>query len=221
MLPKMLPFTPHMIHRLFPHLAGTRWGYINLNRIAMQLQPLLAPLMSQPTNPFLDPGYCEMWKGFVHQLMGIDNSWGGYMEDRAVVWAGHYHDEGATMHVGVDFYVAAGCIVHMPVDATLVYSTVDPDQEGGWGGRMVFRYKDEHFILAHLRDMDMRVGKEFKRGEPVAVIAEDHCNGGWSPHLHWQRVRSLDLDHVLSVDGYVRPYEGIKEDFPNPLDYLD
>lgn len=219
MLPKMLPVVPEIIRHLFPRLAASRWDYINLNDLAVRLGPLLSSLMSEPTNPFLDAAYCESWKEFVHHLKGIDFSWGGYMEDRAVVWAGHYHDEGATMHVGVDFYVPAGCTVHCPVPATLVHSSTDPDQGGGWGGRMVFRYRDEHFILAHLRDMDMEVGRNYVAGEAVAMIAEDHCNGGWSPHLHVQRVKSLDLDYVLSVDGYLRPYEGIRADFPDPLEY--
>jgi hypothetical protein len=205
----------NLVQQLFPRLTG-KWGTINLNDLAIHLQPLLAPLMSQPTNPFLDPKYCEKWKEFIHYVKGIDYSWGGYMEDRAVAWAGHYHEKGATMHAGVDFYVPAGSRVHCPVTAKLVHSAIDEDKNGGWGGFMVFQYEDEHFILAHLRDLRTEVGSTFGPRDEVGIVAEDDCNGGWSPHLHLQRVKSRDLDFVLSVDGYLRPYEGIMKDFPDP-----
>ncbi|MGH7175404.1 MAG: hypothetical protein ACREGR_03545 [Minisyncoccia bacterium] len=208
----------HIIPRLFPELKDYNWGYLNLNDIAIQLMPLLMPLMDQPTNPFLSPTYCDLWKNFIHYLKGYDYSWGGYMEDRAIVWAGHYQEEGATMHVGVDFYVPTDTLVHLPVDGRLVYSSVDPDQEGGWGGRVIFDLGEEHLILAHLKDMSKEIGRVYLKGQPVARIAEPAVNGGWSPHLHVQRVKSKDLDHVLSVDGYIKPYEGIKNDFPNPVE---
>lgn len=212
----MMQSTTQFVTRYFPQLLGT-WGYINLDEIARDLAPLLDPLCAQPHNPFLDPEYCEGWKKFIHKMKGLDYSWGGYLEDRAVVWAGHYQQPGHTLHVGVDLYVPTDTDVCCPVKAKLVYSTVDLDREGGWGGRMVFEYKDEHIILAHLKGMRTGIGATCLPGSIIARIAEPELNGGWSPHLHVQRVMGRTLKEVLEVDGYLKPYVGIEKDFPDPV----
>jgi hypothetical protein len=210
-----------LIANLFPQLVEAKWGEINLEAIAEDLLPLLSPLMKdRPFNPFLNPFYCDQWKDFIHKVKGIDYSWGGYLENRATVWAGHYQDPSACIHVGVDYYVPANIEVHCPVQGKLVYAHVDPDQNGGWGGWMIFQRKDEYVILAHMKDLSHEVGKTFLPGEKIAAIAESSCNGGWSPHLHLQRVKGKDLVDVLKIDGYTKQYKGIEEDFPNPNDIL-
>ena len=202
--------------RLFPQLRKARWGQININELAVDVNELLGPLFEAAdldNNPFLDPETCEKWKNFIHKVKGVEYSWGGYMEDRGVVWKGHYHDEGATMHVGVDYYVPTGTPVMLPVDnCKLVECLNDPDQWGGWGGKLVFEWSRGYFILAHLKNMVNEIGKVYRVGEQVAVIAEADCNGGWSPHLHVQCM----LKHDPDVDGYLRNYEGIENDFPDP-----
>lgn len=212
--------------RLFPQLRKARWGQVNINELAVDVNELLGPLFEAAkldNNPFLDPDTCEKWKNFIHKVKGVEYSWGGYMEDRGVVWKGHYHDEGATMHVGVDYYVPTNTQVMLPVDnCKLVDVLNDPDQWGGWGGKLVFEWGKGYIILAHLKDMVGEVGKVFRQGDQVGVIAESTKNGGWSPHLHVQCVTKLKddtanaLQFALAVDGYLRFYDGIEKDFPDP-----
>lgn len=216
--------------RLFPQLRKAKWGQININELAVDVHRLLGPLFEKAgldNNPFLDPEVCEQWKEFIHKVKGIDYSWGGYMEDRGVVWKGHYHDPGATMHVGVDYYVPVNTPVMLPVDGCkLVDCLADPDQWGGWGGKLLFEWAKGYFILAHLKDMVSQVGKVYRLGEQVAVIAEPEKNGGWSPHLHVQCITKTGseiedgLNYALSVDGYLRPYDNIEKDFPDPTLHL-
>lgn len=200
-----------LIKGLFPNLKG-KWGEINLNEIAKDLSGLLSPMLDQDENPFLDPDVCENWKNFIHKVKGIDYSFGGYMEDRSVVWSGHYHEPGHVTHLGVDFYVPEGSLVFLPVEAELISSEVDEDQNGGWGGKLVFRWKHGYFILAHLKGI-ITATQDYGVGRVVGVIAEPEKNGNWSPHLHLQCMTTYNP----SVDGYAKYYDGIEKDFPNPL----
>lgn len=195
---------------LFPQLHGV-WGEVNLNDIAIDLTRLLG-VKESDANPFLDPHYCDLWKEFLHKMMRVDYSWGGYMEDRSTLWRGHYHFPGRFTHLGIDFYVPLGTAVHLPTRATLVESVIDNDRHGGWGGKVVFKVGDWYFLLAHLKDLADGVGKEYSASAVVGSVAEPERNGGWSPHLHVQCMRK----HELTVDGYAANYDGIERDFPDP-----
>lgn len=200
------------MRRMFPQLQG-EWGGINVNDLAVKVRQLIDPLLDQPCNPFLDPDQADGWIMLAQDLMGVDYTYGGWLEDRAVLWEGHYMKPGETVHLGVDFNVEAGLEVHMPVEGILKYSFHDPDQNGGWGGKLVFEIEDGYLIFGHLKNIVADVGRKYLPGEVVGVIAEKECNGGWGPHLHVQRMRKYQPD----VDGYGRFYEGIEEDFPDPM----
>lgn len=195
----------------FPQFANATWGKLNLNEIATDLGVLLADLIPEGVNPFLDPQICDNWKEFIHKVKEIDYSYGGYLEDRAIAWQGRlYH---GSIHVGVDYYVPVDTAVHMPVDGKLIESWQDDDIEGGWGGRLVFQKADGiYIVLAHLKDMVTEVGKVYKAGDKVALIAASDTNGNWSPHLHVQCMKHLKE----GFDGYVHDYPGIEKDYPNP-----
>lgn len=200
-------------HRLFPQLVKSKWGKIDINDIAIDLNKLLAPMLKMlGKNPFLDPYVCEQWKEFIHKIKEIDYSWGGYLEDRSTIWKGHYHAEGVTTHVGVDYYVPTGTEVHLPVDAVLMDCAYDPDPCGGWGGKLIFTHNNGHFLLGHLKEIVAEPGKRYKAGDVIGVVAEPEKNGGWSPHLHVQCMREYNPD----VDGYLSNYSGIEKDYPNP-----
>lgn len=196
--------------RLFRTLRG-KWGYINLNEIATDLSVLLG-LQLEHENPFLDPGTCEDWKNFIHKVKGIQYSYGGWMEDRSVVWTGHYHEKDHVLHLGTDFYVPEGTPVYLPSQGTLVHSFVDTDQNGGWGGKLIFRIGDRYAVFGHLTDIVSEIGLTYGAGMMVGKIAGADKNGGWNPHLHLQVMTKFDPN----VDGYAKKYDGIELDFPNP-----
>lgn len=202
--------TPALARKLFPQLGG-RWGELRLDEVARDLMGLIG---FPEKNPFVDAAYCEKWKLFLHKTMGVDYSWGGYLEDRAVVWRNHYHEPGHTVHLGVDFYVPEGTAVHLPVDATLAHVYVDPDQDGGWGGKLIFQWPKGYFVFGHLKDMVDDLGRGYREGKVVGTVADPASNGGWSPHLHFQCMR----DFVPHVDGYTKRFDGIEAAFPNPLE---
>jgi hypothetical protein len=207
----MALITPQVCKNMFPTLNGL-WGTINLEEIARDLSALLGLTADSP-NPFLNPHYCEAWKVFLLKLKEVDYAYGGYMEDRAVVWRDHYHEPGHTNHVGVDFYVPEGTPLYMPTDAKLIHSTMDQDQSGGWGGKLTFHWAGGYFILAHLNDIVYEVGKVYTTKDKVAVIGGPDINGGWSPHLHLQCMR----EPWTEVDGYLKLYDGIEKDYPDPM----
>jgi hypothetical protein len=193
-------------NKLFPSLQNFDWGTINLNECAKIISKI-AP----SDEPFLDPKKQIALIELIHSIKEVDCTHGGYLEDRSDLWKGHYHEPGATWHLGIDYNVPENTSVYLPVKATLIHSVIDKDQYGGWGGKMIFQAENGiYFILGHLKNMMER--KVYNPGIYVGEIAGPECNGNWYPHLHVQCMRKLDLD----VDGYSKMYDEIKEDFPNP-----
>ena len=73
---------------IFPALAGRRWVGANLDAIARIDFPA-----TDHGNPLNDPWFCDHWVGEVATRLGADHSWGGWLEDRAHLWRGHYLPE--------------------------------------------------------------------------------------------------------------------------------
>ena len=224
----MVDVRPGLCNALFPQLSHERWGELNINDLAGRVSKLIYPLIESAAmpldfsgkgsdNPFLNPTICEEWTNFIHHVKGVDYSWGGYMEDRSVVWAGHYHKPGEVIHLGVDFYVPARTWVHMPCPGKLVHKFYDPDQDGGWGGQLVYETEMGFLIFGHLKNLMGEVGDLAETDKIVGVVAEAECNGNWSPHLHVQLMAKFDP----KVDGYSKKYDGMELDFPNPLTAYD
>ena len=195
------------LHKLlFPDLVGN-WGRINFGREA-------ASVFGDP-NPLLDPVACGKWKGDIHRKFGVEHSYGGYMEDRGYLWRGHYMAPGAAWHYGIDFTVPVCSPVHLPFDGILCNAVKDPDQNGGWGGKVVFKVGGVSVILGHIDFVGLRTpGDAYSKGTFVGVVSPTGSNGGWDPHLHVQ-CTSLNLNPEI-VDGYGFLYEGVEDDFPDP-----
>lgn len=209
-----------LIQKLF-RLDG-KWKHINFNEKAAEIA-----INSEPSedNPFLDPKICETLVKGLHVAEGIDYSYGGWMEDRSILWKGHYHKEGHTVHLGVDYNVPAGTKVHAPFDCTVIHSWVDPDQNGGWGGRLILDVGDKHFemafILGHLTHDLPKVGDKFKAGDVIGIVANYPDNGNWFPHLHVQCVDPMLLvllptDKWHTIDGYDKYDDELAKDYPDP-----
>lgn len=208
---------PRLIEKFFPDLWGEEWGYVNVNEIATDLCELLGIKADDP-NPFLDSDTVDKWMGFIHKQKEIQYSWGGYLEDRSILWRGHYHKPGEVIHLGIDINVPEGTPVRMPGWGVLKHSFMDPDQNGGWGGKLIFEMTSDvgqgnYMVLGHLREIPKDIGTKYSPGEQVGVVGGAHENGGWGPHLHVQLCREFNPD----VDGYGPLYDGIEKDFPDPL----
>lgn len=220
--------------KFFPKMEG-EWGFVDFNKVATEFQELISPIKAldaadwREQNLLLDPYVAGAVAKFVRKIKGIDYCFGGYMEDRSALWEGHYMKPGEVTHLGVDLGVPAitsdghDVYVHLPVEAKLVHSFLDPDQDGGWGGKLIFEYKNcdvigddeepRYLVLGHLKRIVTDIGTVYPTDAIVGRIAETSCNGGWSPHLHVQCMTKL----VPDIDGYGPHYEGIENDFPDPL----
>lgn len=129
-------------HALFPQYAEARWVELNFNAEAAGNKISGADLV--------DPLKCGDWVREVHRINGADFSYGGWMEDRAYLWREHYHADGKTTHVGVDYNVPSGSVVRLPQAGRLIFVEEDPDQNGGWGTRMIFKIGEFFVTFAHL-----------------------------------------------------------------------
>src|SRR5688572_15643106 len=127
---------------LFPELKDKKWAEIDLNKISLS------------TNfNIVDPMEQEKWINKLHTKLGVDYTYGGYLEHRVKMLAGHYHSlmgKDHFWHLGIDYNVPAKTTVHLPFDGELVFSEMDPDYYGGWGGKLIFKIKDQYVIFGHL-----------------------------------------------------------------------
>lgn len=197
---------------LFPQFKGHAWTHVNLNEIAMEHAATI-----QEQDVVAD----DHWVNLLHQMLGVDHSWGGWLESRHHLMRNQYHKNVGPdhfWHLGDDFNVPVNTEVHLPVDAELVHAEMDPDQDGGWGGKLIFKYKvysnadiQGWFILGHL-DGIVKELRSYKAGDIIAKVGDRSVNGNWFPHLHVQCMKKLDL----KVDGYSHWYDGIEHDFPDP-----
>lgn len=183
-----------LIKAMFPNLEGV-WKEMNLNDYTESLKKDSRGTFNEWVISY-----------------DADYLWGGWMEDREVVLADTYLPSGGRIHLGVDYWVPEGEVVHLPTDGKLVYSRHDPDQDGGWGGKVIFDINGIYHIFGHLKDLADQVGQVYPKGAKIGVVAPFESNGGWHPHLHLQCMRTLNVN----VDGYSKRYDGMEHDFPNP-----
>jgi hypothetical protein len=204
---------PYMVNTLFPDLMGkVKWGHFNLNQIAAGFAQLIS-LGGPEGNLFKSHSFHSKVIDLICKIKEVDCLWGGYLEDRSVLWNDTYMKPGDAFHLGVDFFVPVNTRVCLPTSAILVESSVSEDMDIGWGGKLVFRWLHGYFVLGHLKDLAVGIGNTYRAGEQVALIAEPEKNGGTPPHLHLQCMKFYDKD----VDGYGPMYKGIEADFPDPL----
>jgi hypothetical protein len=218
----------HLHEIIFPSLRG-KWGQVDLNEIVKSVQG------AEPTgeNPLLDPAIQAAFLNQLHADNGWNYSHGGYLEDRSILWRGHYHDPTKMIHLGIDFNVPEGTEVYLPYLGRPVLRIFDSDQNGGWGGRLDF-YSERffsgaegyYFILGHL-DPDSMIdltGSYLGKGTiSVAKVGKSTVNGGWAPHLHLQIVSKVEYESYadpMQIDGYGGG-DDLRSRFPDPEGFMD
>ncbi|MCX6714579.1 MAG: M23 family metallopeptidase [Candidatus Uhrbacteria bacterium] len=222
----------------FPELRGAQFGHMNLDLLAQEYRLLqdenLFPRLTKQgvtTNPLLDPQTCLRMVQDAHARLGIDHSYGGWFEDRRVLWKDSYLEKGQHwIHLGVDFTVPTGTSVAATWKGTVEHVDDDTPEPGGWGPRVIVRLKDASdmiLIFAHLGKIICKKGDRLKPGDVFAEIGAPPNNGMWFPHLH---VQAVDLRHykrnwnalVQELDGYANPFEASRAAtiFPDPMRYV-
>lgn len=188
---------------LFPQFEPYNWAYLDLDYHSRDV-------VGEP-NPLIDPAKCQEWIDGLHKEFHVERSYGGYLENRSNVWRGWYQKPGEFFHLGIDYNVPAGTLVHMPVPGVLVHSEIDPDTVCGWGGKVIFRVKDMYLVVGHLKDIVTEM-REYATGEIIGRVAPWPENGNTFHHVHVQAMKHFDP----TADGYGPWYEGIGDDFPHP-----
>ena len=210
---------PKLLDAMFPTINSPEdWITVNLDDLAKKFYAdnPTGSTKNRKGNSLLDPTQLELQMAV--QGVGL-KSYGGHLEDRSNIWRGHYMMPDRPIHVGVDINVAPMTAVCLPAEGALIGDTVDNDQQGGWGGKLLFRIGGKLVIFAHLDPnllLEVR-GKTYPAGTPIGVVGRKTNNGGWHSHLHIQVVDSLeDVDE----DGYQAPNTNLRGRFPSPLNFL-
>jgi hypothetical protein len=207
---------------IFPAFAGRRWARADLDALARGDFPA-----TDGPNPLNDPWFCDRWVGEVAIRLRADHCWGGWLEDRAHLWRGHYLPEGCTIHLGIDLNVPAGTTVLAPVSGEVMHAVRCRALGGGWGGWFVLRADvpeggAEYVLLGHLAHAGLpEPGARIARGTCVGAVGTPAENGGWYPHLHvqalsgeaWEAVQRAP-DALLDGYGYRDPH--LARWFPDP-----
>lgn len=175
---------------IFPRLKDKTFGYVNLNLEASEW--LANKKFVEDKNPLLDPVICQQMVDDVHRKYHLDFSYGGWMEDRSLLWRGSYLESKKNfIHLGIDLNVPAGTEIALGFDVEIVKVDDDYPEDGGWGPRITVRHLSQpvYLIYAHLgREIKQQVGDKVRAGEVFARVGEPPFNGNWFPHLHVQTI---------------------------------
>lgn len=203
-----------MFQLLFPQYKRRKWAYLPLGILALQEVRTLPD--GTVHNPLLDAVYCRRWISRLHRRYRASCSYGGWFEDRSILWRGHYMEESGAIHLGVDLTVPTRSRCYSPTEGEVVERWFDPDQNGGWGGRVVIRIKPKvYLILAHLGKIKVREGQQVHLGTLIGSVGMPKDNGNWFPHLHVQIVRGS----YKHVDGYGTFEPSTQRKFPDPMQF--
>lgn len=128
-------------------------------------------------------------------LIGV----GKYNEDRPVYTSPSFTNR--SVHMGLDFFLPASTPIHLPLKG-IIHSFNNNDKELDFGPTIIIQHEIDienkkitfHSLFGHLSKkslLHLKKGEKVDKGWKVGEIGEEHENGGWVPHLHYQIVRDL------------------------------
>ncbi len=128
-------------------------------------------------------------------------AYGGYLEKRGLYTAhlkfARKGEPGRNIHLGVDFWAAAGTPVVAPM-AGRIHSFRDNKGMGDYGPTLILSHESPdgsfYSLYGHLsRDslMGMERRQEIEEGDVLGFLGPPSVNGGYAPHLHFQLIFDL------------------------------
>jgi hypothetical protein len=180
-----------MIHRLFSEPLTPS------NSIALDLS-----VANKELNPSIF-GNISAFCAYIDQYVGAKIGAGGYLEHRVIYEA---HENFATasadfrnIHLGIDFWTAAGTPVFAVADGVVHSFQLNPGS-GNYGPTIILHHPllGIYSLYGHLafQDLDMlSVGMPIAEGQLICHLGERDENGGWPPHLHFQLIRNMQGLH--------------------------
>ena len=214
---------------IFPEMQGKKVVDAQLDQWAQVWLKRHYRYFPNPS-PLLKPDKCQQMIDHFHQLLQADYSYGGYLEDRSVLWRGNYLAEGKNYtHLGVDFNAPVGMAVAVDTHAQVVLVDDDTPLVGGWGNRVMIRLQHEEIVLiyAHLStNVLCKVGDVFTPGIVIGYVGNPSQNGHWYPHTHVQAMtmeryrRFKEKPDELDGYGAEKDLRRLVRDFPNPMRWV-
>lgn len=158
---------------------------------------------------------------------GRYRTYGGFGEDRSLLWEGFEKHGQSMIHLGVDFNnLPVGQRVCSISDGKVIHVMHDRATWNGWGSRVLIQTGTTVFLYGHLNpDLLPEVNTVVTKGQCIGVLGAEDQNGGWFSHLHFQ---VMTEDYVKSfedwnlIDGYASalpsgvldPYVYVNPAFP-------
>lgn len=161
-------------------------------------------------------------------------AFGGYLEKRKIYRrSSHFNDpvdedDERNMHLGVDFWTAAGTPVLAAFDGIL-HSFQNNTAFGDYGPTIILQHEQNgqnfHTLYGHLslESLDGKTpGLKVKQGDQVGTLGTAEVNGDYPPHLHFQIIRDMqgkqgDYPGVCSLNDL----HFYKKNCPDPNLILD
>lgn len=148
-----------------------------------------------------DPTVCQKYIDRVLKSKQGLVAYGGYLEKRGLYTAhlkfARKGEPGRNIHLGVDFWAAAGTPVVAPM-AGRIHSFRDNKGMGDYGPTLILSHESPdgsfYSLYGHLsRDslMGMERRQEIEEGDVLGFLGPPSVNGGYAPHLHFQLIFDL------------------------------
>ena len=147
---------------------------------------------------------------------------GRYDEVRPGMYLGEQFEGVRNIHMGIDIGCPAGEPVHAFYAGTIFklgHNALPYDYgptiitRHEWLGQVVFALHG-HLSTASLERW--QAGDAFDAGDLLAHVGEQHENGGWNPHLHFQLSRVEPKTHDLPGAVSAQDRAQARLDFPDP-----
>lgn len=156
-----------------------------------------------------NPVECQSYIDLVLSRKNGFVAYGGYLEKRNLYANTDRFSEGESrnIHLGMDFWCAAGTKVVMPLNG-VVHSFKNNSDYGNYGPTIIIQHQIQHTtyysLYGHLSIEslnDLYLGKTFNRGEVFAALGDTPINVNYAPHLHFQL--------ILDIKDYQGDYPGV------------
>lgn len=170
-----------------------------------------------PSNPKLTPELLDNaahFKDYIDDYLHKNNAliaYGGYKElrnlyKRSTIFNDADSEE-RNIHIGLDLWIEAGTNVSAVLDGK-VHSFNFNKGIGDYGPTIILEHHFENHafytLYGHLSEesiKNIKIGKEFHKGEVIATLGDASVNGGYAPHLHFQIIKD--------INDYVGDYPGV------------
>ena len=141
----------------------------------------------------------QLYLSKIQQKEKVKVLYGGYLEKRNLYANSTLFnaEEIRNIHLGLDFWAAAGTKIKAPLDA-VVFAAHYNGGEGNYGGTIILKHQFNEItffsLYGHLSkdSLNFTQGQNIKKGEYFCKLGEVHENGNYVPHLHFQWIVNLD-----------------------------